>query len=427
MSIPMIRQTILRAGPGGSREGRSCLVGHGTLALGAALFSMGCQVSDAPPHFAVRDSSGIMIVENTRPAWEPGHAWIVEHTPTLEIGAMDAPDEYQFSDIAAVWLNNEGKLVVGERMGSQIRMYDSAGRFERAFGREGEGPGEFRHLTALVPYRGDSIVAWDTQLKRLSVFDADGVLGRTQAISLEQIQGGEGSRSWGLSDSFWGTFPDGSFAFSPLMILRYDLLPTFRRPVVRVSAEGDSLGLPGVLVVTDLRGAEVPFPRLGTIAVHGAKIYSGLGERFELEVRAADGTPESIIRLPGYSRPVDEAALQTFLEWYRDRLSIPQMGRTEEQVERELAGVRFPATFPPYSALVVDAERHLWVEEYRAYENPGSAGWQVFDPSGRWLGPVETPDDFLVHQIGEDFVLGVWTDEVDVPYVRLFPLRGRVN
>ncbi len=81
----------------------------------------------------------------------------------------------------------------------------------------------------------------------------------------------------------------------------------------------------------------------------------------------------------------------------------------------------FPETMPAYADLLVDAEDNLWVEEYR---RPGveAARWQVFDPDGELLGAIETPRRFNVFEIGGDFVLGRWVDELDVEHVQLYKL-----
>jgi hypothetical protein len=38
------------------------------------------------------------------------------------------------------------------------------------------------------------------------------------------------------------------------------------------------------------------------------------------------------------------------------------------------------------------------------------------------LGVIETPERFTIHQIGDDFVLGSWADELDIEHVRLYQL-----
>jgi hypothetical protein len=46
----------------------------------------------------------------------------------------------------------------------------------------------------------------------------------------------------------------------------------------------------------------------------------------------------------------------------------------------------------------------------------------VFDEGGAALGVVPLPPRFTPHQIGNDFVLGAWKDELDVEHVRLYRL-----
>ena len=46
--------------------------------------------------------------------------------------------------------------------------------------------------------------------------------------------------------------------------------------------------------------------------------------------------------------------------------------------------------------------------------------WNVFDPEGRWMGDIEIPYGGYVYEIGVDYLLGVWVDELDVEQVRLY-------
>ena len=51
--------------------------------------------------------------------------------------------------------------------------------------------------------------------------------------------------------------------------------------------------------------------------------------------------------------------------------------------------------------------------------------WDVFDSSGQKVTTVTTPRDVTIQTIGEDYILGVWKDEMDVEYVRMYSLdRG---
>jgi hypothetical protein len=46
----------------------------------------------------------------------------------------------------------------------------------------------------------------------------------------------------------------------------------------------------------------------------------------------------------------------------------------------------------------------------------------VFDPDGRYLGPVELPARLRVTDIGDRTLLGVWRDEYGVESVRRYAI-----
>ena len=68
---------------------------------------------------------------------------------------------------------------------------------------------------------------------------------------------------------------------------------------------------------------------------------------------------------------------------------------------------------------------HLWTTDERPGSGEGSA-WTVFDLNGRDLGSVHTPPGFTPDQVGRDFVLGVFEDELGVQYVHRYALRTDV-
>ena len=84
--------------------------------------------------------------------------------------------------------------------------------------------------------------------------------------------------------------------------------------------------------------------------------------------------------------------------------------------------IPIPEMMPSFESLLVDEEGWLWAKKYE-WDPERRSAWVVFDPSGRAHGSVETPVGVEIHQIDSGFMLGVWTDELDVEYVR----RYRVN
>jgi hypothetical protein len=47
----------------------------------------------------------------------------------------------------------------------------------------------------------------------------------------------------------------------------------------------------------------------------------------------------------------------------------------------------------------------------------------VFDPSGKLLGAVAMPPGFAPSEIGRDYVLGVWKDDVGLEHVRRYGME----
>ena len=101
-------------------------------------------------------------------------------------------------------------------------------------------------------------------------------------------------------------------------------------------------------------------------------------------------------------------------------------------MERRVRDVPYPPTLPAFGpvselrwpsmrSLILDRDGNIWVMEY---DRPGvdDVRWSVFDPSGVMLGTVDFPDGFVLLDVGRDYVLGHWTDELDVEHVQLYDL-----
>ncbi|HSG08136.1 MAG TPA: hypothetical protein VLA36_07255, partial [Longimicrobiales bacterium] len=92
------------------------------------------------------------------------------------------------------------------------------------------------------------------------------------------------------------------------------------------------------------------------------------------------------------------------------------------QIRDLLAEMPFPDELPPYQLLMSDALGFLWVQEYVA---PGQTVpvWTVLDPQGHAVARLQTPARTRLLEIGEDYLLGLSRDELDVETLTLWPLR----
>ena len=85
-----------------------------------------------------------------------------------------------------------------------------------------------------------------------------------------------------------------------------------------------------------------------------------------------------------------------------------------------------PVTLPAFQSLQIDEVGWLWAEVYE-WDPVQPREWMVFDPEGRAHGTIRTPAGLEVHRIGDDFILGVWLDELRVEHVRRYTLRRGVG
>ena len=168
--------------------------------------------------------------------------------------------------------------------------------------------------------------------------------------------------------------------------------------------------------------ASVPIPPPGA-ATTSIVVQPG-GERICVGTRAApevrcfdpDGARTSVRwgdpPVPLTAADVDGWREATIASWG------PKMSRSD--AESLLADVAMPRNRPAYGDILLDRSGNLWVQRTRE-GSPSEHEYLVFDPGGILLGSVELPS-IRVLEIGEDYVLGVHRDELEVEYLHLYPL-----
>ncbi len=159
------------------------------------------------------------------------------------------------------------------------------------------------------------------------------------------------------------------------------------------------------------------FARLTSAAVRGNEVFVGDQESYEIGLYSPAGALRRLIRVSDVDLALSADDIEAAVE---ERLSQEPIAR-RALLRAHLEAMDVPPSRPAYGRFVVDAEGNLWVA---GYGPPGEAPghWRVFAEDGRLLGSVEVPDRFRVYQVGPDWVLGVWSDELDVERVRLYRL-----
>jgi hypothetical protein len=78
--------------------------------------------------------------------------------------------------------DSRGRFYVLGNYPQQIKVYDARGRFLRTIGRSGEGPGEYKGISKVIPITDDSLLVLDQVLARQTVLDPEYRLVRTSTL-----------------------------------------------------------------------------------------------------------------------------------------------------------------------------------------------------------------------------------------------------
>lgn len=410
------------------------------LSFTALLCFAGCSASDGSSSGAsVRDSAGIRIVENVATV----DTCAVAETPELDLGLVDGPEELQFYRVFDAATLSDGRIAVVNQGSGQIRIFHPDGSFDRAFGGEGGGPGEFRDVFQLWIGRGDTLIVADYRPWRFSYFTPDGAFVRTV----------EPTPTYFNPPTSTGVLEDGSFVISD------DCCPfsgdegewlDLTLHALRHAPDGaliDTLavlpnGRSGWLDFERRFGGGPLFDTRSHVAAAGSRVFVGRGSTGEIEVyELLPADPAETEAGDVAAAAIDVSRPTGLLRWEgRDPTVTPEdieTYRQETLAENADSDPRFrwsvdalvsddrPVAdrFPAHGSLFVGREGDLWVHDYR---RPGEdePGWLVFDEAGAlecraWL-PFENTWD--LYEIGPDYVLGKIEDELEVEHVRRFAL-----
>ena len=307
-------------------------------------------------------------------------------------------------------IGSDGSLAIGNSATGEIRFFDDRGALQKVAGRKGLGPGEFQSINWLRPIRGDSLIAFDLQAQRFSVWSREGLFARTV-----QIRPGPGFvRPVGV-------FGDGSMllaADKPYDPRNGPRVVRDEFELLRVSPDGAPLGSLGSFPGTEwllyrnqssFGAAQVPFGKTRYVAVSGEQVFLAASDSAEVTVHDQAGRQVRTIAIP-------VAARRLRTEEVNDALSqIPD--QTQREALREHLASRRNAAAPAILDLRTDRAGRVWVRTFASA--PAHHRWLVFDPSGRQEGSVLMPSDYLPLDIDRARVLVRTTDAEGVQHVVL--------
>ena len=371
----------------------------------------------------VVDSAGVRIVEHVRGGTSSDlddlPIWSIAAIPTLTIDSVLAGSEARELDPVLVRAFQDGQLAVLE--GQRILVFDRSGSVLRTLGGRGEGPGEYQQIQGLQVADGDTLVVWDAELARLTVYppghDAVGrvVTPRPMPGQFPTLVGvGDGSLLLKEGVDFRTVLAKGTGAQQDTaLVIQYDATDSH-------AEIADTLGAwPGASLQAWVDGGSfsfraLPYGSQTHSALAGGQLYLAFGDRYEVQVwNLADGTKSISIRERNRQR-------QLVSSTDRSEYEVRQLDEARDRVAEEslLRGIEYPSHKPTYVRLLVDDSGRIWVQE-----TDRSGPWRIFGANGGTEGVVRFPYEFVLHDVRGDEVVGLYTVNVFHKSVRVYTLE----
>jgi hypothetical protein len=343
---------------------------------------------------------------------------------------IDANAE-SLSPVGWIAVLSDGAIAVSQRQDGEILFFSADGSRLSAFGRSGDGPGEFRRLGGygLV---GDTLWVGDPSAGRTTLISRDRTLAGTRpwlhGISLEPPLEGvrpsffmirpiallpdsailtEPILAAGSESLAW---PGGTFPGDPIVRVRVD--GTFDRViawipenecVVRIIVQGGSGVTDIPLCARAQRAVAVDGSRIA-FAIPGAETEGG---RYSLVVIGAAG---DTILSRQYSHslvPIPKPIMDSIMARRLEQAQGPELKDAYQSMKP-------PGSYPPFTRILVGRDNTIWLELFTL---SGDRIWQVFDSRGDLLGRVALPRSVFVHAAEESAIWGTDTDDDGLEHV----------
>ncbi len=307
-------------------------------------------------------------------------------------------------------------------------MFDESGRHVSTIGGEGEGPGEFVRLSWLGRTDGDTLVTFDSRLRRASWFTDGGQLVQTLRIDPWAEEPANATRFGVMTAEPLGVAP-GRLLIRAEYARRGakgEYRDTFSLALSDQSGSLEPLGrYPGAELYYGRSGGAFAtlaptFGRDTYVAESGSRIVVGSSDRFELDVY-----DEAFLQMKVVAEvtldPVTDTEVESWRQGWRESAADTD-GEFGEAARMAIENAPARRTPPAFRQLAVDSEHSIWVA--RPHRLPdASSSWIVLAADGTPEASVEVPPDVEILEVGETYVVGLRRNDADVEQIVLYELQ----
>jgi hypothetical protein len=332
--------------------------------------------------------------------------------PSYDTVAL-SPPSLELSYVSSLAVDSHGRIVLADAGRRKVVVLGPDAQPLIDIGRNGAGPGEFENIASVEILPGDSLLVYDGQLTRITLF-APTTATPTRTIGV--LEGGGGHPVWvraSQDEGFVAGYAHSFVAGKPKQsdTDRWLVIALLSRAGVRVRDSLLVLSAAASLVMRHgdaVAAAPDPFGRDAIIRTRPGRIYYADTDSLSVREYSLAGTRLSTVTLRAKAIPLSRRIVD----------SIAGIGGPlYRQAVRQAA----PPNWRPIRDFVVDDQDRLWVG--LVGQPLRSVDWRILTLTGELRSTLTLPWDYRIMAVQRGLVYGILTDEDDVP--RLLILRPR--
>jgi len=148
-----------------------------TLFLSVFLIIVSCGKQKAAWKGTIEEIDGVTVVKNPKEPMYGEEVFVLEEE--LSIGDVEGPEEYMFSRIRSLAVEDEERIYVLDSKEAHVKVFDRQGKYIRTIGRKGQGPGELQSpLSVYITGQNELVV--EDMTRQLAFFSLEGEFKRNQ-------------------------------------------------------------------------------------------------------------------------------------------------------------------------------------------------------------------------------------------------------
>jgi hypothetical protein len=304
--------------------------------------------------------------------------------PEMVLDSASLPKDVLFVGPVDVATDHSGHIFVLDFSDNNIKKFDDSGKFIKAIGRKGQGPGEF-NMPLSFALAKDRLAVWDMGNQRLCTLTLEGELIQCENISFLAAR-----------PTMLRALPNGDFIVETekiyfneqdkpqdciLEMISPELKPkktVCSHPVWRNKYIRIQQGL-----------ANLPQPYspdlLWNVSSDG-KIVVGFSETYELTVYDSEGA-----RLFGLTHPYDRIKVteNDKKDFFEGMTHTTPEGIEKGAPDYIVKNTKFPKVKPAFNDILVDPEGNIWIHPYKKNGGDWHKSFDIFNGRGEYINHLD--------------------------------------